>query len=95
MASKFAGAAEEMTEALIVNPYNVEETADAIRAAIETARAGLYPSGITTDLTPERLRRWFVQEDSHYRVSKDIREMVIFAEIEERRRASDLADRSG
>ena len=52
---------------------------DLDRTAIETARAGLYPSGITTDLTPERLRRWFVQEDSHYRVKKDIRDLVIFA----------------
>jgi trehalose 6-phosphate synthase len=33
--SKFAGAAEEMTEALIVNPYSVEETAEAIRDALE------------------------------------------------------------
>ena len=33
--SKFAGAAEEMTEALIVNPYSIEETSDAIRAALE------------------------------------------------------------
>ena len=33
--SKFAGASEEMTEALIVNPYSIEETSDAIRAALE------------------------------------------------------------
>jgi trehalose 6-phosphate synthase len=33
--SQFAGAAEELTEALIVNPYNIEETADVIRAALE------------------------------------------------------------
>ena len=33
--SQFAGAAEQMTEALIVNPYSIEETADAIRAALE------------------------------------------------------------
>jgi trehalose 6-phosphate synthase len=33
--SQFAGAAEEMTEALIVNPYNIEETADVIRSALE------------------------------------------------------------
>jgi hypothetical protein len=32
---KFAGAAEEMTQALIVNPYSIEETSDAIRAALE------------------------------------------------------------
>ena len=33
--SQFAGAAEEMTEALIVNPYNIEETADIIKNALE------------------------------------------------------------
>ncbi len=33
--SQFAGAAEEMTEALIVNPYNIEATADVIRTALE------------------------------------------------------------
>ena len=52
---------------------------DLDRAAIETARAGVYPSGIVADLTPERLRRWFVQEDNHYRVKKDLRDLVIFA----------------
>ncbi|RYG39115.1 MAG: trehalose-6-phosphate synthase [Burkholderiales bacterium] len=31
--SRFAGAAREMTEALIVNPYHVEETADALQRA--------------------------------------------------------------
>jgi trehalose 6-phosphate synthase len=33
--SQFAGAAEELTEALIVNPYNIETTADVIRTALE------------------------------------------------------------
>jgi trehalose 6-phosphate synthase len=33
--SQFAGAAEELSEALIVNPYNVEGTADVIRTALE------------------------------------------------------------
>jgi trehalose 6-phosphate synthase len=32
--SRFAGAAREMTEALIVNPYHVEETADALHQAL-------------------------------------------------------------
>ena len=31
--SRFAGAAREMTEALVVNPYHVEETADALQRA--------------------------------------------------------------
>jgi trehalose 6-phosphate synthase len=32
--SRFAGAAREMPEALIVNPYHVEETADALHQAL-------------------------------------------------------------
>ena len=37
--SKFAGASEEMADALIVNPYSVEETAEAIRHALEMTLA--------------------------------------------------------
>ncbi|KAB2915073.1 MAG: alpha,alpha-trehalose-phosphate synthase [Hyphomicrobiaceae bacterium] len=33
--SQFAGAAEEMSEALIVNPYSIDGTADVIRVALE------------------------------------------------------------
>lgn len=33
--SEFAGAAEELKEALIVNPYDIEEVADAIKDALE------------------------------------------------------------
>jgi trehalose 6-phosphate synthase len=37
--SRFAGAARELSEALIVNPYHVEETADALH------RAATMPAG--------------------------------------------------
>lgn len=47
--------------------------------AIALARAGLYPPNIAADVTPERLRRFFVKEDAGYRVKKEIREMVVFA----------------
>lgn len=47
--------------------------------AIETARAGLYPIGIAGDIAPERLQRFFTQEDSSYRVKKEIRDLVVFA----------------
>jgi trehalose 6-phosphate synthase len=33
--SQFAGAAEDMTDALLVNPYNIEDMADVIRIALE------------------------------------------------------------
>jgi two-component system CheB/CheR fusion protein len=47
--------------------------------AIATARTGFYPPNITQDISPERLRRFFVKEENGYRVKKEIREMVVFA----------------
>jgi chemotaxis methyl-accepting protein methylase/PAS domain-containing protein len=47
--------------------------------AIAKARQGLYPHNIAADVPPERLIRFFVKEESGYRVRKEIREMVIFA----------------
>ncbi|MEO8324397.1 MAG: chemotaxis protein CheB [Nitrospirota bacterium] len=48
--------------------------------AIEMARKGVYPAGIANDVTPERLERFFTKETSNYRVKKDIRDLVIFAQ---------------
>jgi len=47
--------------------------------AIAKARIGLYPLNIATDVSPKRLSRFFVQEENGYRVSKQLRESVIFA----------------
>lgn len=47
--------------------------------AIAKARTGSYPPNITQDVTPDRLRRYFVKDDAGYRVKKEIREMVVFA----------------
>lgn len=53
---------------------------DLDKDAISRARAGVYPSAISADVSEARLRRFFVPEGAGYRVSNDIREMVIFAE---------------
>jgi two-component system CheB/CheR fusion protein len=52
---------------------------DLDKDAIEKARSAVYPDSIAADVSPERLRRFFVQEENGFRVSKDIREMVVFA----------------
>ncbi|MDX2055800.1 MAG: protein-glutamate O-methyltransferase CheR [Polyangiaceae bacterium] len=43
------------------------------------ARSGLYAKSLVDELGPERLRRFFVEEQGGYRVSKSLREMVVFA----------------
>ena len=52
---------------------------DLDRDAVDKARQGFFPANITADVSPERLRRFFVEEERGYRVAKEIREMVIFA----------------
>ena len=52
---------------------------DIDRDAIEKARTGLYPDNIAADVSPERLQRYFVREEHGYRISKEIRELVVFA----------------
>ncbi|MFA5267449.1 MAG: chemotaxis protein CheB [Methanoregula sp.] len=47
--------------------------------AIATARAGLYPSNISIDVSPDRLKRFFIKEETGFRIKKAIREMVVFA----------------
>ena len=46
---------------------------------IEKARSGLYAKSIANDISAERLRRFFIEVDGGYRVSKAIRDVCIFA----------------
>jgi len=52
---------------------------DLNEVALEKARQGLYAKSIVEDVTPERLRRYFVEEDGGYRISKALRDTVVFA----------------
>jgi len=47
--------------------------------AIESARLGFFAENAATDLSPERLSRFFTKETGGYRVNVPIREMVVFA----------------
>lgn len=47
--------------------------------AIDTARRGLYPAAAVQPLTTERLQRFFRAEEGGWRVSKELREMLLFA----------------
>ena len=48
--------------------------------AVQQARRGVYPQNIVADVTPERLRRFFVKsEDGHYQIARRVRDMVVFS----------------
>jgi two-component system, chemotaxis family, CheB/CheR fusion protein len=43
------------------------------------ARAGLYPAAAVVNIPQDRLQRYFTKEGGDYRVSKSLRELVLFA----------------
>ena len=48
-------------------------------ALLDKARAGLYAKSLAQDLSPERLRRFFTEEEGGYRATKELRQSVVFA----------------
>lgn len=47
--------------------------------ALDAARSGRYPESISADVSPERLKRFFVKTDKGLQISKHIRDMCVFA----------------
>ncbi len=53
---------------------------DADSDAIDYASAGVYPPNVQNDISPQRLNRFFkVDESGNYVVSKQLRNMIVFA----------------
>ena len=48
--------------------------------ALATARRGQYPASIGAAVSPERLARFFTPHAGQYRIGKQIRDMVLFAQ---------------
>ena len=42
-------------------------------------REGRYPLAIEADMKEDRLRRFFTRESDHYRVTRELRDVVLFA----------------
>ena len=52
---------------------------DLNEAMLEKARRGLYAKSLVAEISPQRLQRFFVEADGGYRISKTLRDMVVFA----------------
>jgi len=48
-------------------------------AAIAQAREGLYSINDLADVSPERLRRFFIKDGDEYRIRREVRETIMFA----------------
>ncbi|MCF7987000.1 MAG: PAS domain-containing protein [Methylovulum sp.] len=71
---------EVITQTALLHRFKLQVFAtDLDPEAIEQARLGIYKPAIENDVSPERLARFFVAHPQGYQISKEIREMVIFA----------------
>ena len=70
----------EQARQLDVSPVIQVFATDLDEEAIRAAREAVYPFTIEADVSEERLRRYFIKEHRGYRVRREIREMVLFAQ---------------
>src|SRR5262249_11854071 len=75
IAMAFTEAAENVTRTRKLQVF----ATDLNDALLEKARHGLYAKSLAQDVSPERLRRFFVEEEGGYRIIKPLRQMVVFA----------------
>ncbi len=48
--------------------------------ALAVARDGCYPDTLSADVSDERLRRYFTKDDGEYRIKRDVRDLIVFAQ---------------
>src|SRR6185436_19283433 len=75
LAIAFAEAADKLVRARKLQVF----ATDLNDANLQKARNGLYAKTLVADVSPARLKRFFVEEDGGYRVIKSLRESVVFA----------------
>ena len=69
----------EHMETLVDRPNLQIFATDIDEAAISNARNGLYTINDAADVSPERLRRYFTKEGEEFRIRRELREAVLFA----------------
>jgi two-component system, chemotaxis family, CheB/CheR fusion protein len=69
---------ESLSERGLPHPIRLFAT-DVDERALARARTGLYIENIALDVSPERLRRFFVKVDQSYQVIPAVRELCVFA----------------
>lgn len=52
---------------------------DASERSIEMARTGIYPDSLAGEISPDRLRRFFIKVPRGYQINKRVRDLCVFA----------------
>jgi two-component system, chemotaxis family, CheB/CheR fusion protein len=68
-----AGKSSTSTKAVQILATDISDT------ALDRARVGLYSEASGSEISPERLKRFFLKQSNGFQVNKSVREMCIFA----------------
>jgi two-component system CheB/CheR fusion protein len=52
---------------------------DLSESALEKARSGIYPESISSEVSTERLRKFFTKTNGSYQITRSVRDLCIFA----------------
>jgi two-component system CheB/CheR fusion protein len=69
---------EYLKDNALSTPIQIFST-DLSELAINKARTGIYSKNALANISPQRLRKFFVRMDGHYQIIKPIRDICIFA----------------
>ena len=75
LAILLAEARERLGKAVTIQVFATDIDTEAIARARQTE----YPESIAADVSPERLKLFFIKKDNAYKLKQEIREMVVFA----------------
>ena len=78
-AARLARARERATPCNLV-PRQASGSTDLSELAIDKARTGKLPETISAQVSPERLRRFFVAVEEGYQINQAIRDLCVFAD---------------
>ncbi|MBK9052584.1 MAG: hypothetical protein IPL78_17225 [Chloroflexi bacterium] len=70
----------EYARTLDVRPAIQVFASDLDKRALKRAREGVYPEAIETDVSAERLQRFFVKDGHYYQIARELRDIVVFAD---------------
>jgi two-component system CheB/CheR fusion protein len=75
LAISFLELREQENQAISVQVFGT----DVSERSISEARAGVFPESIASEMSRERLRKFFIFSEGKYRVTKEVRDCCVFA----------------
>lgn len=69
---------EHLRESSIDYPIQIFGT-DLSENVLDKARGGVYPESIASEVSPERLRRFFTKVNGSYQITRSVRDLCVFA----------------